>query len=182
MAVTMEQIDELRRRTNCSYEEAKILLEKHNGDLLDAIVEFERKNGFGPHHRVHEGSERFGTRVKQLIHKGFKTRLIIERSGETIVNVSINIFIIAALVLHWFLLAALVISFIFGCRFKIRKEEGESVDINKMIDGFGSKIKETATGSKEKKEEYSRDSYRNKNKEGNNGVNQEEKYNEYTVE
>lgn len=43
--ITLEQVDQLRKRTNCSYEEAKVLLEKHNGNVLDAIVEFEKSKG-----------------------------------------------------------------------------------------------------------------------------------------
>ncbi len=43
MTIDIKLIDEMRKRTNCSYQEAKELLEKHNGDLIEAIVEFERK-------------------------------------------------------------------------------------------------------------------------------------------
>ena len=39
-------IDEFRRRTNASYEEARYYLERCNGDLIEAIVAFE-KSGRG---------------------------------------------------------------------------------------------------------------------------------------
>lgn len=147
MTISMEQIDELRRRTNCSYEEAKMLLEKHNGDLLEAIVEFERKNSSRSNGEYNNNNISLGTRIKRLINKGFKTRFIVEKSGETIINISINLLIIAAIILHWFLLIALFVSFILGCRFRIQKAEGENIDLSKMIDGFSSKVKE-ATGEK----------------------------------
>ena len=40
--ITIEQIDEFRKRTHSSYEDAKFFLEKNNGDILDAIIDFER--------------------------------------------------------------------------------------------------------------------------------------------
>ena len=46
--ITIEQIDEFRKRTHSSYEDAKFFLEKNNGDILDAIIDFERtKTGKG---------------------------------------------------------------------------------------------------------------------------------------
>ena len=145
MSIPLEKIDELRKRTNCSYEEAKTLLEKYNGDLVEAIVEFERNNSPKSKNKYCDNAASFGTKVKRLIKKGFKTKFIIEKSGETIINVPVNILIIALLIFHWFLVIALVISFVLGCRFKIRKENGENIDVNKVVNGFGSKVRE-ATG------------------------------------
>jgi len=178
MTISMEQIDELRRRTNCSYEEAKMLLEKHNGDLLEAIVEFERKNSSKSNSRTYNGTVSLGTRIKQLINKGFKTRFIVEKSGETIINISVNLLILAAILLHWFLLIALAISFVLGCRFRIRKEKGESIDLNKIINGFGSKVRE-ATGEVKEQDKYN-DARGSGNQ--NNKNNDNDGYNEITIE
>ena len=182
MTISMEQIDELRKRTNCSYEEAKILLEKHNGDLLEAIVEFERKNRSSSNNKSHNGTVSLGARIKQLINKGFKTRFIIEKSGETIINISVNLLILAAIILHWFLLIALVISLIFGCRFKIRKEKGESIDLNKIINGFGSKVREATVESREHNKQNDTRKYENKSNDENNDNSDNDGYNEITVE
>lgn len=186
MAITMEQIDELRRRTNCSYEEAKMLLEKHNGDLLEAIVEFERKNSSRSNSKTCNSTVSLGTRIKQLIHKGFRTRFIVEKSGETIINISVNLLILAAILLHWFLLIALAISFVLGCRFRIRKEKGESIDLNKIINGFGSKVREATGETKQQGNPKDTIKYGNQNNaakddnDDNNG--NSDGYSEITVE
>jgi len=44
----MEQVEELRKRANISYEEAKAILEETNGDLLEAIINLEKKNKIAP--------------------------------------------------------------------------------------------------------------------------------------
>lgn len=43
MAVTLEQVEKLRERANVSYEEAKAVLERHDGDLLESLIELERQ-------------------------------------------------------------------------------------------------------------------------------------------
>jgi hypothetical protein len=182
MSISMELIDELRKRTNCSYAEAKVLLEKHDGNLLEAIVEFERKNSPGSGNRAGNrngnGDVSFGTRISRLIAKGFKTRFIIEKSGETMINISINLLILAAIVLNWFLLVILAVSFILGCRFRIRKEKGDTIDLNKIVDSFGNKVKETMTGVEDKYKAANEKNPAGKN-ESSNG---DDKYNEITIE
>jgi hypothetical protein len=49
--VTIEMVEEFRRRTNCSYDDAKYYLEKYNGDMLEAIIAFERGRNHGYQHK-----------------------------------------------------------------------------------------------------------------------------------
>ena len=179
MGISLEKIDELRRRTNCSYEEAKILLEKHNGDIVEAIVEFERNNRSNSGRRYNNYNSSFGTKLKNLIKKGFKTKFIIEKAGETIINIPVNFLIIGLLVFNWFLVALLVIAFVLGYRFRFRKETGENVDVNKIINNFANKVKE-ATGSTEQQNSYNYTN--NQDSKKNNDNNSDKGYNEITIE
>ncbi|EQB88870.1 hypothetical protein M918_22970 [Clostridium sp. BL8] len=43
MTVRLENIDEVRRRANVSYEDAKAALEMCNDDLVEALVYLERQ-------------------------------------------------------------------------------------------------------------------------------------------
>lgn len=43
MAVTLEQVEILRQKADISYDEAKAVLTRHQGNLLDALVELERQ-------------------------------------------------------------------------------------------------------------------------------------------
>ncbi len=42
--VTLEQVEKLREYANISYEEAKVALEETDGDILEAIVNLEKRN------------------------------------------------------------------------------------------------------------------------------------------
>lgn len=166
MSISLEQIDEMRKRTNCSYEEAKELLEKHNGDVVDAIVEFEKKHrqGFGHKHH-HNNQYSFRDKIRELVHKGFKTRFIIEKDKDTILSISINVLIIIFLFTmpaFWFYPIALVLTYLLGFKIKIRKEKGEDIDINKMVNNVESKVKNSVDNTNEKvnnKENNANDDY-----------------------
>lgn len=46
--ITLEQVEELRRRANISYDEAKSALEETDGDILEAIINLENQNRIKP--------------------------------------------------------------------------------------------------------------------------------------
>lgn len=43
MAITLEDVERLREKADVSYEEAKAALERSGGDLLDALIDLERR-------------------------------------------------------------------------------------------------------------------------------------------
>ena len=48
MEITLEQVERLREKSGLSYEEARDLLERCHGDLLDALIELERQGRLRP--------------------------------------------------------------------------------------------------------------------------------------
>jgi hypothetical protein len=46
--VTLEQVERMREKANISYEEAKAVLEKTNGDILEAIIILEKEQRIAP--------------------------------------------------------------------------------------------------------------------------------------
>ncbi|HHV64213.1 MAG TPA: DUF4342 domain-containing protein [Peptococcaceae bacterium] len=143
----------MRKRTNCSYQEAKELLEKHNGDLIEAIVEFEKKQGGNSKSKKNGDASGFGRKVKQLIEKGFVTRFKIEKDQNTILNIPVNVLLLVVLVtmpFFWLYVILFVVLYFMGYKIRIRKEAGEEVDINELVDDFGSKVRTAADKMKEK--------------------------------
>ncbi|MCI8477769.1 MAG: ubiquitin [Oscillospiraceae bacterium] len=59
MAVTLEQVEQLREKADISYEEAKALLEQTDGNLLDALILLERQG------RMADRSGFFSTRPEK---------------------------------------------------------------------------------------------------------------------
>lgn len=189
MNINLEQIDEMRKRTNCSYSEAKELLEKNNGDLISAIIEFEKKHGSKSNtsqKKAEKDSFGFGKKVRELIRKGFATRIIVEKDGNTFINIPFIILIIAVLVTMPVILidiAAFIVLYVMGYRIRVRKENGPDVNVNEYVDGLSSKVKEAADKMCEKP--MSNETSNADNQNGASSRNEEKSedgYNEITID
>jgi len=166
--ITLEQVDQMRKRTNCSYEEAKFYLEKHNGNVLEAIVDFERtknstRNGSlnSPRH-----VSDFWQSMAALIRKGFEVRVVIEdKNNNMFINIPVNIMLLFVIFASYIVIPALLILMLLGYKLTIRKSHGEVVNISSLFqDVTGNKAKETPNVPQKQDEspvnaEESRNSY-----------------------
>lgn len=139
--ITMEQIDEFRKRTNSSYEDAKYYLERNNGDVLDAIIDFERsKTGRSGHRERHHGQsfqksrhqQDYGHKFSDILQKGFDTRVFVEDSKSVLFSIPIILFLF--LLPFWIIV---VIMFVFlimlGYKVTIRDVKSQNVDVNAFL-------------------------------------------------
>jgi ribosome recycling factor len=90
MTITLEQIDELRRRANVSFEDAREALQECNGDLVEAIVYLE-KNGKIKSTNSSEPKDSLWDKFKALVNKGNNTRFIMYKKDKTIINTKGNL-------------------------------------------------------------------------------------------
>lgn len=131
MKITIEMIDELRKRAKVSFEDAKEALEKCEGDLVEALVYLEKQNKFKS-----ESTEKnsFSYTIKRLIEKGNKTRFIVSKNGRTALNLSLTISIIVFILAFHITAIALVIALFAGYRFRFEKNNGEDMKVNAVLD------------------------------------------------
>lgn len=131
---TLDDIETLRSKTGVGYEEAVALLEKYDGDIARALVELE-KCGRLNHSSFFSGVTANRGRAEDLLSKwwrmGRETRIIVEKSGEQLVNLS-ALFMILALLLGWKLvLVSAVLALILGCHVRVRIPESAPVEPEK---------------------------------------------------
>ena len=120
---TLEDVETLRGKTGIGYEEAVSLLDKYDGDLARALIELEKRGkieGKGFYINVDKNAASF---VQTWWRKGCETRVVVERDGDTLVNLSV-LFMILALLLGWRLLvAAALLALALGCRVRLVRPE-----------------------------------------------------------
>ena len=129
--ITMEMIDEFRKRTKCSYQEAKLYLERNNGSFVDAIVDFERVHSKMGNERKSGGD---------FFNKALNTKFIIEHKESTILNISVlflGILVLLTLPVFPVILVSLLVALILGCKISIKKHTGTQVAINELIPSAG---------------------------------------------
>jgi len=131
MTITIEMIDELKKRANVSFENAKEALEKYNGNLLEALIYLEKHNKI----KFASTSEKndFFDKLKALIIKGNNTRFIISKSERTVLNLSLTVTILIGAVTFHVSAIALIIGLITGYKFKFEKNNGEDMKVNKVL-------------------------------------------------
>ena len=74
MNINLEQIDELRKRTNVSYQDAKKALEECNGDILEALIYLEKAKKVKPEEKdATDHLNNFMQAIKKIIKRGNET-------------------------------------------------------------------------------------------------------------
>jgi hypothetical protein len=133
MTVRMENIDELRRRTNVSYEVAKDALEKCNDDLLEAIVYLEKQN-MVKSNAANENSESLWDKFKKLVRKGNDTRFIIYKKDTNILSIPVTLAVIITIIAPYVTCIGLVVALFTGYRIKFQGKGMECGKVNEMMD------------------------------------------------
>jgi len=145
MTVRLENIDELRRRTNVSYEVAKEALEKCNDDLVEAIVYLEKQNMIKAN-EAPKNKTSLWTKFKNLVKKGNRTRFIVHKKGSAIINIPVTLAVIIAIMAPHLTFIGLIVGLITGFRIKFEGKDMNCTEINGMLN----KVSETVDSTKQK--------------------------------
>ncbi|SHH34915.1 protein of unknown function [Caloranaerobacter azorensis DSM 13643] len=152
MEITLEKIDLLRERTGVSYKEAKEILEKCNGDVVEALIYIEENRKSWPQNIGNIGDEIL-EKIRESIRKGNVTKIILKKDGETIMNIPVTAGAIGALLAPPATIFGLTAAFLSKCTIEIVKENGEVVRINDLAEKTIENVKKVA--KRDKKEESS---------------------------
>ena len=142
MSELLKQVDELRKRMDVSYSDAKEALEYSNGDLVGAMVYLEKNKKARTTDSCRTGNG-FCKKVSDLFKKGNNIRCIVYKKDRTIFNLSLNLVILIGLLsLPVIELVAIItlIAMFTGHRLKIEKNTGEGLKINETLDRMSNAV------------------------------------------
>lgn len=144
MEITLEKIDAVRDRTGMSYKEANDLLEKHDGDVVKALMEAEEtlKNGSGDFKITSKGDEIL-ERIKELVREGNVTKIVVKKDDEIIMNIPISAGAIGVILSPMLGAVGLTAALVAKCSIEVVKEDGEVIKLNEMADKTVEKVKST---------------------------------------
>ena len=152
MKLTLEMIDEVIMRTNCTYKEAKEVLLETEGDVIEAIINLESRGG--RKERVAESFDSVTTdltdKLKKLLEKGDVNRITIEKHGKVIMDIPVTAGIVGAVIFAPAVITSLIVALGTGHSVKIIKENGEIIDFKEYTDKTMNTVKEKATNVKDK--------------------------------
>ncbi len=93
------KIDEIRKRTNVTYERAKEALENASGDVVEAIVEIERSMADREIIKV-KGPDLVRT-VSSIIRRGNASRIIVRSDDYVVADIPVTIGVVATVLAPW---------------------------------------------------------------------------------
>lgn len=145
MSVTLENIDELRKRANVSYEVAKDALEKCNDDLVEALIYLEKQNMVKPQQDEQRKSSFWDT-IKKIIRKGNKTKLIVKKKESVILSIPVTAAVIVTIFAPYITVVALLVALFTGHRIRFEGTKGECTQVNEILN----KVADTVDNTKRK--------------------------------
>ncbi|WP_352419864.1 DUF4342 domain-containing protein [Proteiniborus sp.] len=140
MDITLEKIDKIRERTGISYKEAKEVLEKHNGDVLEALIDLEENKHTWSDNLSNKG-EIIIENLREILRKGNVTKIVVKKDGDTIVNLPVTAGAIGAILALPVTALGLTAALVSKCSIEITKEDGEIINVNEMAEKTVDKVK-----------------------------------------
>ena len=128
MEITLEKIEMVKDRTGVSYKEAKDALEKADGSVVDAIIDIEETIGTKAAGCCEGGS--IADKIKCLIRKGNKSKIVVRKDDDTLINLPVNAGIIGAVIAPVGCAVGAIAAFGFKCNIEIVKHDGTILDVS----------------------------------------------------
>ncbi|MBU5336501.1 DUF4342 domain-containing protein [Intestinibacter bartlettii] len=166
--VTIEAIDKvLERLPKATYKQAKEALQKTDGNVVEAIIYLESTydNLKGSPKKTTEifgkNTEELKEQVLDLIKKSNVIRLIVERNGDTMLNIPLTVGVVGVIIGPMLTLVGLSAAVLSKCKIKIANEEGDTVidlgefseeKFNTIKDMVSTKAKDVKTALDKNKE------------------------------
>lgn len=144
MSINLEQIDELRKRANVSYEDAKSALEQSEGDLIEALVYLEKQNKIKPDEKTCNSGNSF-KKIISLIKKGNETKLVIKKNDLVVLNINVTLVTIITIVAAPLVIAALILALATKHKIRIIKKNNEDSHVNKIFDKMSNAFNKVTT-------------------------------------
>lgn len=140
MDITLEKIDKIRERTGISYKEAKEVLMKHNGDVLEALIDLEESKHTWSDNLSSKG-EAVIESLREILRKGNVTKIVVKKDGDTIMNLPVTAGAIGAILALPVTALGLTAALVSKCSIEITKEDGEVINVNEMAEKTVDKVK-----------------------------------------
>ena len=194
--ITLEKVDEIRRRTGVSYKIAKEALELNGGDVLEAliyiennvVVPFAEENNFkDDNSKKSENIEEFKAWLKNIIEKGNVSRIKVKKDDTTLVDVPVNAGIAAAVIgviVPPILAFGVIATVATKLTIEITKCDGSVEVVNKYVEKAAGEVKDKAyefAGIVKDKFKNTKDNIKNEQINKNKSYNTDDTVYTYTV-
>lgn len=151
--ITLEKIDALRERTGISYSEAKEILEKNNGNLIDSLIYLERNQKTFTQNISETGNELVET-IKEIIKKGNVSRIKIKKDNRLLVDIPVTAGIaagaIGGILSPYLIIIGTIAAVASKVILEIERPDGQIDVVNKVMEDTYDNLKTKVEEAREK--------------------------------
>lgn len=134
MEISLENIDIIRERTGVGYKEAKEALEKANGNLLDALVSLESREGNQWTKNVGEKGSEIVDRIKEIIKKGNITRIRVKKEDKIIMEIPVTAGALGALLIPKLTALGAVAALLSKCVIELDGPDSKVINVGEVVE------------------------------------------------
>lgn len=124
--ITLEAIDTIRQRTGLSYREARELLVSHQGNIIDALIEWENQANKGWREEFTVRSDEIVDKVKELIHAGNVNKIRILHEGKVLMEIPVSIGAVSAVILPQLAALGVLVAVFKRCTIEVVRKEDDA--------------------------------------------------------
>lgn len=135
--IGLDKIDLLRERTGVSYREAKEILEKTNGNVLDALIELEGKKQTKWTEEFSVKSTEVIDKVKELLHEGNINRIRVKSDGKVLVEIPVALGAIGAIALPQLAALGVLVAVFKRCTIEVVRDDSDRNSVNQPNENSG---------------------------------------------
>jgi len=127
--ITLEKIDTVRERTGVTYREAKEALERHNGNVVEALIDLEEGKQGSWTDEISSRSSQVIEKVKKMIKEGNVTKIRVKHEGKVLVEIPVSIGAIGAVILPHLAALSVLIAVFKRCTIELVRSDGDTETI-----------------------------------------------------
>lgn len=123
-AERLKKVDQIRERTGVSYTEAAELLDKAEGDVLQAIIIYEKARSKSPTQWFNweDKGEEVLDRIKSLIRQGNVTKIVVKKEGRSMAEIPVTAGVIGAVIAPMLALVSGAVCLLGRCSIEIERQ------------------------------------------------------------
>ena len=123
---TLNKLDLLRERLNISYETAKQALDKHDGDVVGALIALEREEKSLREQFYIRGNE-LVDKVKDLLRKANVTRIRVKQDERIVLELPVTAGVVGAVVAPQLAILGAVAALLTRCTLEVERAPAEDL-------------------------------------------------------
>ncbi len=128
--ITLDKIDLLRARTGITYAEAKGVLEKNEGNVIESLIDLEENKKACWTDEITAKSSEVVEKVKQLFHEGNVRKIIVKSDGKALLEIPVAIGALSALILPQITAVSVLLAVWKNCSIDVVRDNGKTETFN----------------------------------------------------